>query len=53
VHADSALRTWGLALREKVGFKRATIAVARKLAVIMHSMLKTGQPFDRLVGAAA
>jgi transposase len=53
VHAKSALRTWGLALREKVGFKRAAIAVARKLAVIMHSMLKTGQPFDRLAGAAA
>ncbi len=53
VAADSALRTWGLALREKVGFKRAAIAVARKLAVIMHTMLKTGQPFDRLAGSAA
>jgi transposase len=53
LHAESALRTWGLALREKVGFKRAAIAVARNLAVIMHSMLKTGQPFDRLAGAAA
>jgi transposase len=41
VHANSALRTWGLALREKVGFKRAAIAVARKLAVIMHSMGST------------
>jgi len=27
--------------------------VARKLAVIMHTMLKTGQPFDRLAGSAA
>jgi len=51
VIADSALRQWGLALREKVGFKRAAVAVARKLAVIMHSMLKTGQPFDRLAAA--
>lgn len=50
VTADSALRTWGLALREKLGFKRATIAVARKLAVIMHSMLKSGQRFERLAG---
>ncbi len=53
VTADSALRSWGLALREKVGFKRAAVAVARKLAVIMHAMLKAGQPFDRLVGSAA
>ncbi|WP_432815116.1 IS110 family transposase [Sphingorhabdus sp.] len=36
--ADSALRVWGLKLREKAGFKRAAIAVARKLAVIMHTM---------------
>jgi len=30
--ADSTLRTWGLKLREKIGFKRAAVAVARKLA---------------------
>jgi hypothetical protein len=28
-------------LRERIGFKRAAIAVARKLAVIMHAMLKS------------
>ena len=27
--AESALRTWGLRLREKIGFKRAAVAVAR------------------------
>lgn len=42
---DSALRTWGLALRERIGLKRAAVAVARKLAVIMHSMLKAGEAF--------
>jgi transposase len=36
---------WGLRLRERLGFKRAAVAVARKLAVIMHSMLITGEPF--------
>ncbi|MFB9985556.1 IS110 family transposase [Mesorhizobium kowhaii] len=51
--ADSTLRTWGLKLRKKVGFKRAAVAVARKLAVIMHTMLKTGEPFDRSAGATA
>jgi transposase len=51
--ADSGLRTWGLKLRERVGFKRAAVAVARKLAVIMHAMLKTGTFFDWSIGAAA
>ena len=48
---DSNLRTWGLKLRERVGFKRIAVAVARKLAVIMHSMLKAGELFDRNAGA--
>ena len=51
--AESALRTWGLNLRERVGFKRAAVAVARKLAVTMHAMLKSGEMFDRTAGAAA
>ena len=51
--ADSALRTWGLKLKTKIGFKRAAVAVARKLAVIMHTMLKSGELFDRSVPAVA
>jgi transposase len=51
--ADSALRIWGLKLKEKIGFKRAAVAVARKLAVIMHTMLRTGELFDRSVAAEA
>jgi len=51
--AESGLRIWGLKLRERVGFKRAAVAVARKLAVTMHAMLKTGEFFDRTVGVAA
>ncbi len=50
--ADSTLRIWGLKLKEKIGFKRAAVAVARKLAVIMHTMLKTGELFDRSLAAA-
>ncbi|AHD03676.1 IS110 family transposase [Leisingera methylohalidivorans] len=49
--ADSDLRHWGLRLRETIGFKRAAVAVARKLAVIMHAMLKSGEPLQR-AGAA-
>lgn len=43
---QSRLKDWGLQLRERLGFKRAAIAVARKLAVIMHTMLRTGENFD-------
>jgi transposase len=32
----SALKTWGLRLAKRSGMKKAKIAVARKLAVIMH-----------------
>lgn len=45
---DSNLKDWGLKLRERLGIKRAAVAVARKLAVIMHSMMKTGEPFNKL-----
>lgn len=52
-HADSELRSWGLRLRGKIGFKRAAIAAARKLSVIMHTMLKSGELFVRSPVAAA
>jgi transposase len=52
VNADSTLRNWGLKLWEKIGFKRAAVAVARKLAVIMHAMLKSGELFDHSVEAS-
>jgi transposase len=50
--AGSALRSWGLRLKERLGFKRAAVALARKLAVTMHAMLRSGEPFDRAAGAA-
>jgi transposase len=51
--AESTLRTWGLALRERVGFKRAAVAVARKLAVTMHAMLRSGEMFNLTAGTVA
>ncbi len=42
---NSALRTWGLALVAKTGPAKAKVAVARKLAVIMHRMWLDGTPF--------
>ena len=51
-HADSDLRSWGMKVCEKIGFKRAAVAVARKLAVIMHAMLRSGELFTRTAAAA-
>ena len=51
-HADSDLRSWGMKLREKVGVKRAAVAFACKLAVIMHAMLRSGELFTRTAAAA-
>jgi len=53
VRSDSALRPWGLKLKEKVGFKRAAVAVARKLAVILHALWRDGRVFDPAFGAPA
>jgi transposase len=38
--------------REKIGFKGAAVAVARKLAVIMHAMLRSGELFTRTTATA-
>ena len=46
---DSALRRWGLKLAAsggKRGKKRALVAVARKLAVLLHSMWRSRKPFQ-------
>ena len=46
---DSALRRWGLGLAERGGKaakKRAVVAVARKLSVIMHSMWIRGEMYQ-------
>ena len=43
---DSTLRSWGRAMAVRIGLRRATVAVARKLAVIMHAVWKTNRDFD-------
>lgn len=52
---DSDLRRWGLTLCErggKNGKKRAVVAVARKLAVLLRHLWLTGQVYDPLhIGA--
>ena len=46
VQGESDLRQWGLALKKRLGFKRAAVALARKLAVVMHAMWKKGSDFN-------
>lgn len=41
----SKLKAWGTKLKKKKGHKKAILAVGRKLAVVMHRMLITGEPF--------
>ncbi len=41
----SRLKAWGLRLAKVCGFKKARVAVARKLAVILHAMWKTNTTF--------
>ncbi len=51
--SDSRLRRWGLELASrggKNGKKRAIIAVARKLAVLLHKLWSTGQVYEPLHG---
>jgi transposase len=43
--AFSALKAWGLRLAKTSGFKKARVAVARKLAVTLHAMWKTNTEF--------
>jgi transposase len=41
----SALKAWGTRLAKTTGTKKATVAVARKLFVILHRMLRDGSEF--------
>jgi transposase len=42
----SALKTWAMQLAKRIGMAKAKVALARKLAVIMHRMLVERKPFD-------
>ena len=41
----STLKAWGTRLARRIGTKKATVAVARKLSVILHRMLRDGSEF--------
>ena len=43
--ATLTIKAWGTRLARKIGHKKATVAVARKLAVILHRMWRDGTEF--------
>jgi transposase len=48
----SGLKSWAARLAKRAGMKKAKVALARKLAVIMHRMLVDGKPFNPAAAAA-
>ena len=52
VKACSQLKGWAMRIAKRAGMKKAKVALARKLAVILHRMLVTGTPFNAAAAAA-
>jgi len=46
------LKSWAARLAKRAGMQKAKVALARKLAVILHRMLVDGKPFDSAAAAA-
>jgi transposase len=42
----SGLKSWAMKLARRAGMKKAKVALARKLAVVLHRMWIDGTPFD-------
>lgn len=57
VRSWSVLKAWGMSLQKRLGHKRATVALARKLSVILHRMWLDGSEFiasrDGLIARAS
>ena len=53
VKGCSQLKSWAMRIAKRAGMSKAKVALARKLAVIMHRMLKDGVPFNPLAKANA
>ena len=49
----STLKSWGMRLAAPAGMRKAKVALARRLAVVLHRMLADGTEFCAEKGAAA
>ncbi len=52
VKGCSALKSWAMRIARRAGMRRAKVALARKLAVIMHRMLADASEFNAAAAAA-
>ena len=52
VKGCAALKSWATRLAKRAGMRKAKVALARKLAVIMHRMLVDAKPFHSAAAAA-
>ncbi len=48
----SRLKSWAMRIARRAGMNKAKVALARKLAVILHRMLATATPFNDAAAAA-
>jgi transposase len=46
VKGCSALKSWAMRIARRAGLRKAKVALARKLAVILHRMLADAKPFN-------
>jgi hypothetical protein len=49
---DNALKRWAERLAERAGKRKAIVALARKLAVLLHRLWVTGKDYQALPKAA-
>ena len=49
----SRLKSWAMRVAGRAGMRKAKVALARKLAVVLHRMLADGTAFDATLAAAA
>jgi transposase len=49
---ETAIRKWGMAVAARSGKKKAAVAVARKLALVMHRMWVSGERFEAFPGTS-
>ncbi len=53
VKGCSELKSWAMRIARRAGMAKAKVALARKLAVIMHRMLADGAAFNPMAGTKA
>jgi transposase len=52
VKGCSQLKSWAMRIAKRAGVSKAKVALARRLAVILHRMLANGTPFNAAAAAA-